>query len=86
MSAFRRILILAVLVPSFSSADIPTRAGPKADSTIRRQRNDVEEEYDRGVQYAEGRGVPQDYNKAAKYYRAAAEKGLSAAQYDLGYL
>jgi hypothetical protein len=39
-----------------------------------------------GIAYATGQGVPQTYSEAAKWYRKAAEKGLSGAQYDLGLL
>ena len=34
--------------------------------------------------YAQGKGVPQDYAKAAEWYRKAAEQGVAAAQYNLG--
>lgn len=36
--------------------------------------------------YEEGRGTPQDYAEAAKWYRKAAEQGNEAAQWDLGAL
>jgi len=34
--------------------------------------------------YGEGRGVPQDYAEAARWYRRAAEQGDAQAQYNLG--
>jgi TPR repeat protein len=34
--------------------------------------------------YNEGRGVPQDYAEAAKWYKLAAEQGDALAQYNLG--
>ena len=34
--------------------------------------------------YGEGRGVPQDYAEAARWYRLAAERGDAQAQYNLG--
>jgi TPR repeat protein len=34
--------------------------------------------------YGEGRGVPQDYVEAARWYRLAAEQGDAQAQYNLG--
>ena len=37
-----------------------------------------------GVMYNEGRGVPQDYAEAAKWYKLAAEQGDALAQYNLG--
>ena len=37
-----------------------------------------------GFMYANGRGVPQDYNEAFMWYRRAAEQGLANAQFALG--
>ena len=34
--------------------------------------------------YANGKGVPQDYAEAAKWYRKAAEQGYADAQNNLG--
>ncbi len=36
-----------------------------------------------GVMYANGKGVPQSYAEAVKWYRLAAEQGLAIAQYKL---
>ena len=36
--------------------------------------------------YTEGKGVPQDYSEAAKWYRLAAEQGHADAQYNLGWM
>jgi len=37
-----------------------------------------------GSAYARGKGVPRDYNEAAKWYRKAAEQGDAKAQFALG--
>jgi len=37
-----------------------------------------------GVAYEDGRGLPQNYGEAAKWYRKAADKGDAGAQYFLG--
>jgi TPR repeat protein len=42
--------------------------------------------YERGLRYANGDGVTQDYAEAAKWYRLAADAGNTAAQRSLGYL
>ena len=34
--------------------------------------------------YENGKGVPQDYKEAVKWYRLAAEQGYATAQYNLG--
>jgi TPR repeat protein len=44
----------------------------------------AEAQYNLGGMYAEGRGVPQDYGEAAKWFRKAAEQGHAEAQYNLG--
>ena len=41
-------------------------------------------QYNLGVMYANGQGVPQNYKTAVKWYRLAAEQGKSSAQYNLG--
>lgn len=43
-------------------------------------------EWDLGVMYYNGQGVPQDYDQAMKWSTKAAEQGLSGAQYNLGLL
>ena len=44
----------------------------------------VRAQYNLGVMYDNGQGVPQDYKEAVKWYRLAAEQGLARAQYNLG--
>ena len=41
-------------------------------------------QYNLGVMYDEGLGVPQDYKEAVKWYRMAAEHGIAKAQSGLG--
>jgi len=41
-------------------------------------------QFNLGVMYDEGQGVPQDYAEAVKWYRLAAERGFANAQYELG--
>lgn len=43
------------------------------------------DQYERGSNYANGRGVPRDYQEAVKWYRQAAELGHAAAQHYLGF-
>lgn len=45
---------------------------------------DIEAQYNLGVLYDEGAGVPQDYVMAASWYRKAAEQGFVDAQTNLG--
>ena len=41
-------------------------------------------QYNLGVMYREGHGVPQDYTEAVKWFRLAAEQGHPGAQHNLG--
>ena len=45
----------------------------------------MDAQYNLGVCYEKGQGVPQDYFEAVKWYRKAAEQGDMDAQYNLGY-
>ncbi len=40
-------------------------------------------QYNLGVMYDKGRGVPRDYAEAARWYRKAAEQGDADAQFNL---
>ena len=41
-------------------------------------------QFNLGMMYARGQGVPQDYQAALKWYRRAAEQGNASAQNNLG--
>ena len=43
-----------------------------------------EAQFNLGLMYDKGQGVPQDYAEAVKWYRKAAEQGNAKAQYNLG--
>ena len=47
---------------------------------------DARAQYGVGAIYGEGRGVPQDYGEAAKWYRLAVGQGYGPAQINLGVL
>jgi len=44
----------------------------------------AEAQHNLGLRYENGRGVPQDYEEAVKWYRKAAEQGIAASQFNLG--
>jgi len=48
-------------------------------------RGDAQAQNKLGNAYYDGKGVPQDYAAAVKYFRLAAEQGLPEAQYNLGF-
>ena len=43
-------------------------------------------QYNLGVMYDNGDGIPQDYKEAVKWYTLAAEQGYAKAQYNLGFM
>jgi len=51
---------------------------PEADQ------GDAFAQYNLGLLYIDGHGVPQDYVEAAKWFRRAAEQGNTEAQHNLG--
>ena len=50
----------------------------------RLQQGDAQAQNNLGVMYENGRGVPQDYDEAVKWYRLAAAQGDADAQNNLG--
>jgi len=46
----------------------------------------VSAQYNLGIMYNEGTGVPQNYAEAVKWHRKAAEQGSAGAQVNLGYM
>ena len=47
---------------------------------------DAKAQYNLGIAYNEGKGVPQDFGQAAVWFRKAAEQGIPQAQNNLGFL
>ena len=47
---------------------------------------DAWSQFNLGVMYSDGEGVPQDYKEAIKWYKMAAEQGNTDAQYNLGFM
>ncbi len=48
------------------------------------EQGDAAAQFDLGLMYLKGEGVPQDHAEAVKWYRRAAEQGLAEAQFNLG--
>jgi len=47
---------------------------------------DAEAQFNLGVMYDDGEGVPQDYKEAFKWYTKSAEQGVAEAQHNLGWM
>ena len=50
------------------------------------EQGDASGQYNLGVMYDTGLGVPQDYAEVIRWYRLAAEQGHATAQYNLGFM
>ena len=50
------------------------------------EQGDAQVQFNLGLMYAAGRGVPQDDAEAVRWYRLAAEQGNADAQYNLGFM
>ena len=43
-------------------------------------------QFNRGLKYASGKGVPQDDAEAVRWYRLAADQSVASAQSNLGFM
>jgi TPR repeat protein len=48
------------------------------------EQDDVDAQFNLGLLYEQGKGVPQDEREAVKWYKEAAERGHALAQLNLG--
>ena len=55
-----------------------------AETHARAGHGDADAQYELGIMYAEGRGVPQNDAVAFAWYRQAAEQGVAEAQFNVG--
>ena len=63
----------------------PVFADEKFKDTLKKaEQGDAAAQYNLGVSYNNGDGVPLDKTEAVKWYRMAAEQGYAKAQYHLG--
>jgi TPR repeat protein len=77
----QRVLLGAILWIGICSV---TMGVDVAEMTRKAEQGYAIAQYNLGVMYANGRGVPKDYVEAVKWWSKAAEQGHAAAQYNLG--
>ena len=84
---------LGLTAPAWAGWDEAVAAYQRGDyATVVRElrplaeQGDAKAQFELGVMYATGLGVPQDYAEAVKWYRKAAEQGVAEAQYILGFM
>ena len=77
-------LSLAVLGSPVQAQDTPSAAQEVADLRDRAKAGDATAQYNLGLRYDDGLGVPLDDAEAVIWYRLAAAQGHATAQYNLG--
>ena len=89
--AVRRGVILGMTTPAWTGWDEAVAAYQRGDyaTAIRKfrplaEQGDAGAQYNLGLMYRNGQGVPQDDAEAMKWYREAAEQGDARAQNNLG--
>jgi TPR repeat protein len=82
---------LAAVFPALADFAAGLAAYQKGDYTTAAQewrplaeQGDPVDQYNLGLLYIDGQGVPQDYGEAVKWFRRSAEQGYAPAQHNLG--
>ena len=70
--------LLTLLSPAVAQGFTVAELKPLAEA------GDATAQLELGNMYHDGRGVPQDYAEAVKWYRLAADQGVAKAQNNLG--
>ena len=76
-SILRTLLVFVLLAVAGFAADF-------AETKKKAEAGDAEAQYNLGVLYDNGMGVPKDFAESAKWWRLAAEQGYANAQTNLG--
>ena len=80
--------MVALLLGATPLAQTPEPTQDDSIEAIRTRANagDAEAQFNLGLMYASGEGVPQDDVEPVAWYRQAAEQGYAKAQYNLGFM
>ena len=79
-----RTVLLAVLVVALGASIRAQDEQALADLRARAEAGEADAQFNLGVMYDNGEGVPQNYAEAMRWYRLAAEQGHAEAQGTLG--
>ena len=82
--AVARVAVLVALAPG--GLVHGQTAAEVAELRARAEQGDAYAQFDLGVMYDTGRGVPQDAAEAVRWYRLAAAQGHANAMFDLGFM
>ena len=80
---YTHLIAVSILITACSESNSEQ---PALDAELRAkaEQGDASAQYNLGVRYATGRGVPQDDAEAVRRYRLAADQGDANAQFRLG--
>ncbi|MCL2075475.1 MAG: sel1 repeat family protein [Betaproteobacteria bacterium] len=81
---FAAALLFGIALPIAHAEELDYSALSLPELTQMAEAGDVRAQTDLGFMYAEGQGVPQDFQEAANWFRKAADKGYVVAQFSLG--
>ena len=90
MSSTRMVVLLLLAVPLAGQTRTERKLKPPPVSQevtnlqAKADQGDALAQYNLALRYYVGRGVPQDYAKAMKWYRKAADQGNALAQFCVG--
>jgi len=79
------LICVGVIVWHFVHAELTFRrlAKDAIAYRIRAEQGDAESQFKLGSMYSRGKGVPQNYGEAVRWYRKSAEQGYAKAEYNL---
>jgi hypothetical protein len=85
----RLLLLLVVwvgLAPhAWAEEKAATREGPTEELRAKAEKGDAGSQYNLGLAYLNGHGIPKDIAEAVKWWRKAAEHGNAGSQHALGF-
>jgi len=86
---FSAAILCFTCQPAMAQAGDHSQSVPKSTLVSLRkaaEQGDANAQFNLGLDYANGEGVPQDYTQAAMWWRKSAEQGNRGAQFNLGWL
>ncbi len=80
---YTHLIAVAIFIAAFS-ASISAQQESIDELRARAEAGDAEAQYNLGLMYVNGEGVPEDDVEAVRLFRLAADQGLAEAQTNLG--
>jgi len=78
--------LLFVLALAVIPVEVDAQAPDLEETRVLAEQGDAIAQYNLGLMYDRGEGVPEDDVEAVRWHRLAAEQGYAISQYQLGYM